>query len=310
MAPHPTHVLEVDGVRLRYGDHQALSDVSFSIKRGALAAVVGPNGAGKSTLVKAICGRMPIDGGAIMINGKRADARAARACLGVAPQRAALYDALTARENLICFARFAGVSKQDAIKRAQETLALIGMEAGGDTQARNMSGGMRQRVNIGAAIAHGPALVILDEPSANLDPQGVTEINGLIARLKQNGYGVLLITHDLSQAENLADTVVVMKAGRVCANAAPDALVASVFQDAVVLSVSSSDADALNALGFQPAGDDDQEWRKAFNCREKAFDALSALSAIAPAISSASVAAHTLEDAFSALVNNSGASST
>lgn len=210
--------LDVNQVSITYGDHRALDKVSLNVTQGCLTALVGPNGAGKSSLVKAICGRITVKEGSIAINGLNAASRGARKTLGVAPQQAALYNHLTALENLICFARQMGLSKQEAIQNANAVLSTIGMAQKGDVLVGRMSGGMRQRINIGAAIIHRPSLIILDEPAASLDPDGIEQINQLIERLKKEQFSILLITHHMEQASRLADIITIFQNGKLCAS--------------------------------------------------------------------------------------------
>lgn len=249
-------VLDVREVRLSYGNVQALDNVSFNISRGSLTALIGPNGAGKSSIVKAICGRIAFDAGQIEINGINIKERSARATLGVAPQRPALYDHLTAFENLFSFARQSGLPKSDALEHVESVLPIIGFDKSDRRLAKHMSGGMRQRINIGGAIVHRPTLVILDEPAAGLDPSALKQINSLIASLKNEGFGILLITHDMPQAAQLADQVTVLEQGKICAQGTPRQLVSKYFQNDIRLKVASTHASILERHGFQPDPDD------------------------------------------------------
>ncbi|MEO0879746.1 MAG: ABC transporter ATP-binding protein, partial [Pseudomonadota bacterium] len=235
--------LTVSNVSMAYGAHPALTDVSLSIAPGTLTALIGSNGAGKSSLVKAICGRAPIRSGTIEIAGVNAGARAARKALGVAPQRAALYDQLSAFENLVCFACQAGLKRDAARARAEEVLDLIDLKSARARRVCQISGGMRQRVNIGAAVAHHPRLVILDEPAASLDPAGVARINALIERLKSEGYAILLITHDMAQAAALADMIAVLEASRLIAYDCPKALIRRFCGEALTVSARVASCD-------------------------------------------------------------------
>ena len=252
----PSAVLQVDNISLRYGGQNgnyALNNVNFTVEPASLTAIIGPNGAGKSSLVRVICGRAAAQTGTIKIAQHHSHLPSARAALGVAPQRAALYDYLSTEENLICFARQSGMTHAFAEQRVETVLDLIGMGAFRKIRANRLSGGMRQRVNIGAAIMHEPALLVLDEPAASLDPDGITQINSLITRLKQSGYGVLLVTHDMEQAAMLADQVMILVDGRTIAAGTPADLIETLCGNSRSLSINGNAGDAakLSALGFE-----------------------------------------------------------
>ncbi|MGF1545296.1 MAG: ABC transporter ATP-binding protein [Parvularculaceae bacterium] len=221
----PAPVLEARSVCVDYGGRRALDGVSFDVAAGEVFGLIGANGAGKSTLARAAAGRATISSGEIRIVGAPAGGRAARAALGLAPQRPALYDRLTARENLVAFARQTGLSRATATSRATALLARVGAERYADVETRLLSGGERQRVNIAAALVHEPAAAILDEPCASIDPAGVKSFNELIADLAGDGIAILLITHDMAQAEEACDRVGVLVGGRMVANDRPRALV-------------------------------------------------------------------------------------
>lgn len=247
---------------MAYGNHTALDNIKLSVPSGSITAIIGPNGAGKSSLVRAICGREKLTAGSITIYGTDAQASTARANLGVAPQTAALYPQLTARENLVSFARQAGLSLNAARTRAIEVLELIGMREHSDVRAQAMSGGMRQRVNIGAAVMHKPKLVILDEPVSSLDPGGTQQVNRLICRLRDENFGVLLITHDMDQAMHLPDDLVVLKDGRVTAYGRPDSIVSLFCGTRINLFLTTPDRSLAEQHGFRLCPERPGCWRK------------------------------------------------
>ncbi len=300
--PRAPLALEVSGLRLDYGRLRALDDVSLATPCGGTAALIGPNGAGKSSLVRAICGRAAISKGTVRINGVDANSRAARRALGVAPQRAALYDQLTARENLINFARQAGAPIEAAVARAEVVLDLIGMAGAAHVRACRMSGGMRQRVNIGAAVMHEPALVILDEPTANLDPEGAAKVDALVGRLKSEGYGVLLITHDMDQARALADDVFILNAGRIIASGPPQEVIRELCGNGLILRFGCGDPAALRACGFRPETDCDGAWRLTVASDQEAAAAIAAIAAGGSGLSDLSIKPACLGDALAAAI--------
>lgn len=254
-------ILEVRGATFAYGARQVLRGASLSAHPGEILVLLGRNGAGKSTLVKAITGRIALAGGTVTVSG--ADPRktpAARAEIGLVPQQLAIYDKLTPRENLAVFGRLMGVA-QDRLGEAADTLlAHIGLSARRDDPVRGLSGGMKRRVNIGAALMHAPRLLILDEPTVGIDTHARREICDMLGRLRTDGLAVLLTTHDMAEAEALADRVAIMVDGQVMAIGAPEALMLDYFGARMEISVTAArplrcalaakELAALEAAGF------------------------------------------------------------
>ncbi len=245
-AARPLHVA---GASLSYGAFRALEDINLQVGAGEVYALVGPNGAGKSSLVKAICGRAVLASGMIAIGGARAGSADARRRIGVAPQQAALYDNLTAFENIACFARLAGVCAAESGERAAAALNLTGIASNNRTFARRLSGGQRQRANIAAAIVHAPSLLILDEPAASLDPEALAETNTLIERVRSENMAILIVTHDMAQADQLATRVGVMSGGRLVIEDTPAGLKARFGGDGLRVSIDADDI-AANSLAL------------------------------------------------------------
>lgn len=243
---HP--LLEVSRLCVKYGSRDALSEVSFSLDCGEILSVIGPNGAGKSTLVRAISGRTPPASGAVRVNGQDIAHSRARALLGIAPQNPALYGKLTAYENLVCSARQAGLTSREARASAEQTLELVRAERIAGIRAERMSGGMRARINIAAAIVHRPSLVILDEPAASLDPDSSQAINELIRLLSAKGFAVVLVTHDMKQAEDVSSRVLFLKDGAVLAYDTPAALRQNVLPTQTELTIKLNAGEALEPL--------------------------------------------------------------
>lgn len=292
----PTNALDVRQVSLTYGSFKALNKISLRVAPGSLAAVIGPNGAGKSSLVKAICGRADIDSGVIEISGVDSRRRAARLRLGVAPQRSALYAHMTAFENLACFGRQAGLSKVRANGRATAVLSMIGMDDDAGTLVSNMSGGMRQRINIAAAIVHEPALLILDEPAASLDPDGVQQINELIIMLKEGGYAVLLVTHDMNQAQVTSDQVIVLRRGEIVSAGPAQALISNACGEKVKLVIDRACAGELTANGFEQCPAQAHQCVKFLDCHSLIADEIASLQKKGVALHSLRIAMPDLND--------------
>lgn len=207
--------LEIDDVSVSYAGRKALQNVSLSASLGEILVLLGPNGAGKSTLIKTICGRMHRRSGRVQIAGRdparQSDARRA---VGIVPQQIALFERLTARENLVTFGRLMGLSARAARQRADLLLERVELGDRARDLVAALSGGMRRRINIAAGLVHSPQLLILDEPTAGLDAASKQGLVDLLRDLKKDGLTILLTTHDMDEADALADRVAILVAGR------------------------------------------------------------------------------------------------
>ena len=239
MTPGPTGpILQVDAVRHAFGPHQVLKGVSLEVRSGEIYALLGPNGAGKTTLVRAICGRIKPDSGEVRLVGRDpyVDGEA-RAALGLAPQALALYPQLTVLENLQTFASLAGLKGGAVAGAVERAMAVTQTAERARSLVRTLSGGYQRRVNIAAAILAGPKLLVLDEPTVGVDMQAREAIAEALRRLKADGVGVLLVTHDLDQAQRFADRVGFLRAGEKVLEGAPAALIADAFGDRMEVEV-------------------------------------------------------------------------
>ncbi len=225
-----SHLLNLDGIEKSLGGRQVLDQVSLSVAPGELVVLLGPNGAGKTTLLGTACGRIAPDAGQAHLAGgnPRRDV-SVRQSLGFVPQEIALYPYLTVRENLEVFGRMMGVEKSSLPGRIEEALAWSGLEDRAADRVDTLSGGMQRRLNIVASVLHRPTLVMLDEPTVGVDVNARERIHELLRRLRADGLGILLTTHDLLQATSLADRVVFLIAGQVRLEGAPEQLITAVF---------------------------------------------------------------------------------
>jgi len=209
-------VVRVRDLRKRYRrqDPWAVDGVTFELEPGQAFGLLGPNGAGKTTVVKMIAGLLRPDGGDISVFGSPPGEPRARAQLGFSPEDPDFPKFLRAAEVLDYFASLLGLDEADRRRRIPETLAFAGLE-GERRQIRQFSKGMKQRLGIAQAILGRPKLLILDEPTADLDPLGRRDVRALIESLKQSGVAVLLNSHLLSVVELVCDDVAIMAKGRV-----------------------------------------------------------------------------------------------
>src|ERR1700737_1620145 len=212
MAP----VMSVQDLRKRYRrqDPLAVDGVTFGLEPGQAFGLLGPNGAGKTSVVKMIAGLMRPDAGTISLFGTDPGNAKARSQLGFAPEDPDFPKFLRAAEVLDYFASLLGLDDADRKRRIPETLTFAGLESE-RRQIRQFSKGMKQRLGIAQAILGRPKLLILDEPTADLDPIGRRDVRALIESLKQSGVAILLNSHLLSEVELVCDTVAIMAKGRV-----------------------------------------------------------------------------------------------
>jgi ABC-2 type transport system ATP-binding protein len=222
-----TPALSAIGLTRRFGDRVALLDVSFELEPGELTAIIGPNGAGKTTLLSILAGALPASAGEVRLSDApeqpepqdRGHGRRAQRSIGWVPQEPALYSKLSVAENLSLFARLEGLrDPESAVSRMLDQTGL--RERRGD-QVGALSGGNQQRVNIAIGLLAEPAVLLLDEPSASLDPRQRARLWQFIGGLTKLGTSVLYSTHDLYEAEQHADRVLVLEDGRLVFSGGP-----------------------------------------------------------------------------------------
>ncbi|WP_290810120.1 ABC transporter ATP-binding protein [Halovivax sp.] len=208
-----------EGVTKRYGESVALDGVSLSIEPGEVFGLIGPNGAGKTTLVRALTGTLAPDAGDVRLLGVDPSG-VDRDRIGVLPQAFSPPNRLTARELLTYYAGL-----YPAARGPETVLADVGLTDAADTWYENLSGGQRRRVCVGAALVNDPDVLVLDEPTTGIDPAGRRTVWGLVEALAESGTTVLLTTHDMAEAERLADRVGLLADGEMVATGTPEALV-------------------------------------------------------------------------------------
>ena len=222
--------LAVKDLAHRYGTLEAVRGISFEVAAGEIFGLLGPNGAGKTTTLESILGLITPDNGRIEICGARSDAHAARARTGAVLQATGLQDKITPREAMNLFGVFhAAPLKTDAL------LARFGLTQKADAAFETLSGGQKQRLALALAFAGDPQVLLLDEPTAGLDPQMRREVQDHIRATKDNGRAVLLATHDMEEAERLCDRVAVIAGGHIVATGAPRDLMAGGSLEDVIL---------------------------------------------------------------------------
>jgi ABC-2 type transport system ATP-binding protein len=218
-------VLILREVSKNYGIVRAVDRVSLRVAAGEVVGLLGPNGAGKSTTVSLVTGLMRPDSGSVTI-GAAGDPMTAsvRRAIGFAPQELALYDTMSAAETVTLYARLYGAFRSR--RQVLEALDVVGLATRADERVGQYSGGMKRRLNLAIALVHEPPLLVLDEPTAGVDPQSRAHVRGIIRARAASGCAVLLTTHDMEEAEKLSDRIALMDHGQVQAEGTVDELIA------------------------------------------------------------------------------------
>jgi len=223
--------IEIEAVTKRFEDTLAVDNISLKIEKGELIGLLGPNGAGKSTLTKMVSGMLNPTSGIIKVGDYdiQKQAMKVKETLGVVPQEIVLYDYLNARENLAFYGRLYGLSGARLKTRIDELLKFTQLEEKAvKRHVSTYSGGMKRRVNIAAALLHEPQVILLDEPTAGLDPQNKHALWEIIENLKSQGKTIVLTTHMMEEAEQLCNRVAIMDKGKIIALGSPNQLVKKV----------------------------------------------------------------------------------
>jgi ABC-2 type transport system ATP-binding protein len=221
------NAIEVKNLKKFFGNLQAVQGVEFAAQEGEILSLLGPNGAGKSTTISMLSGLLtPNEGDAfIMGHSIRNKPEAAKASLGVVPQDIALYPDLSARENLEFWGKMYGLRGAALKARVDDVLDIIGLKDRQKDAVGKFSGGMKRRVNIGAALLHKPQVVIMDEPTVGIDPQSRRHILDNVVELNRQGMTVLYTTHYMEEAAELSDHIAIMDKGKVIAYGTHDELI-------------------------------------------------------------------------------------
>jgi len=213
-------VLAVSGLRKSYGDNEVVRGLDFQIRRGECFGLLGPNGAGKTTTVSMITGLVTPERGSVLVgdHALSGDTDGAKNRIGLVPQDLALYDELTARDNLRFFGSLYNLSGAALDGAMQQALDLVELADRARDRVKTFSGGMKRRLNLAAGLLHNPDILLLDEPTVGVDPQSRNAIFDNLETLKRRGKALLYTTHYMEEAERLADRIVVIDHGKVIAN--------------------------------------------------------------------------------------------
>jgi len=240
--------IEVDSVTKRFEDVVAVDNLSISVAKGELFGLLGPNGAGKSTLTKMISGMLNPTSGTIKVGNYSVqdESMKVKEILGVVPQDIVLYDYLNAKENLAFYGRLYGLSGRKLSTKIDELLEFTQLdEKAVKRHVSTYSGGMKRRVNIAAALLHEPQVILLDEPTAGLDPQNKHALWEIIEDLKKQGKTIVLTTHIMEEAEELCNRVAIMDHGKIIALGSPSQLVTKVKMENTITVVPDKTSPSL-----------------------------------------------------------------
>ncbi|MDX6424602.1 MAG: type transport system ATP-binding protein [Gaiellaceae bacterium] len=233
----------VQDLRKRYGDVQALDGVSFAVQEGEVFGLLGPNGAGKSTTVRSLVTLTTPDSGSASVAGYDVlrEQNAVRRVIGYVPQDSGIDELGTGRENLMLQGRVQGMSGKDLRARTETLLELVGISEAADRIVKTYSGGMRRRLEIALGLVHRPRVLFLDEPTTGLDPEARVVMWEEVSRLAQaESLTILLTTHYLEEADQLANRLAIVSQGKVVVEGTPGALKAGLRGDAVHVEVENA----------------------------------------------------------------------
>ncbi|CAA9587952.1 MAG: Efflux ABC transporter, ATP-binding protein [uncultured Thermomicrobiales bacterium] len=308
-------MIEARGLTRRFGQFVAVEGVSLRVPDGAILALLGPNGAGKTTTVRMLAGLLAPSDGAATVAGcdVRRDPAGVRARVGLVTDLPGLYEQMTLPDYLDFFGGIYGIEPATRARRIAELIDFF--ELGEHWQGRlaGFSKGMKQKVALARALLHEPAALFLDEPTSGLDPLGARAVRELIVGLKAANRAIILCTHDLDEAERLADEVAIVRRGRIVASDAPAALRAAATTDTLVrIELAAPHPGARAALDglpgatfAAPLGDGMSsliEYRTA-RPRETNPLAIARLTTVGAAIVTVTCATRTLEEVYAAALN-------
>jgi len=220
------NILEVSNLSKTFGNVEALKRVSFSIQNGEFYGLLGPNGAGKTTTINIISTISQPDTGYVKINGMdlKNHSIECKKSIGVVPQEIALYNELSAHENLMFWGSLYSLNYADLQNKIDETMSLMGLTDRKEDKIKTYSGGMKRRINIASALLHSPKILIMDEPTVGIDPQSRNLIFDVLEELHKNGMTIIYTTHYMEEAERLCDRIGIIDHGNIIAEGTIDEL--------------------------------------------------------------------------------------
>ena len=240
-------MFELQGLVKSYGPLRAVDGVSFTVAKGELYGLLGPNGAGKTTIMSMLSGLLAPDEGRILFDSidLAKEPLKVKAQLGVVPQEPALYENLSARENLSFWGGLYGLSGAPLKQAVERVLDLVGLKDRAGDPVKQYSGGMKRRINLALGLVHGPRAVLMDEPTVGIDPQARLNILEAVKQVAASGTTVIYTTHYLEEAEQLCDRIAIMDHGKILAERTLDELKSRVGGRDIVTVRGSFDTTAI-----------------------------------------------------------------
>ena len=218
------YILQIENLHKKYDNFQALKGVDLSIKKGEIYGLLGPNGAGKSTLIKTISGLEKKSEGTIIFEENEKNINKYKEHIGLLPQDLAIYLDFTAKENISFFCSLYGYKGRELKERVDKALEFVGLTDVKNKKAKEFSGGMKRRLNMGCAIAHSPRLIIMDEPTVGIDPQSRNHILESVKRLNEEGATIIYTSHYMEEVEELCNNISIMDDGKIIASGSKEYL--------------------------------------------------------------------------------------
>ena len=244
------NAIDVTDLHKNFGDVYAVQGVSFTVREGEVFSLLGPNGAGKTTTILMACGLLKPDRGDVLVKGQsiQRNPQEVKSYLGVVPQDIAVYEDLSARENMTFWGKMYGLRGSALHQRVDEILEVIGLEDRQKGRVGKFSGGMKRRLNIGIALLHKPQVIIMDEPTVGIDPQSRRNILDSIIGLNRAGTTILYTTHYMEEAQELSNRIAIMDHGKLIAMGTHQELVKIVGElDRIELGINTESPRLLEA---------------------------------------------------------------
>jgi ABC-2 type transport system ATP-binding protein len=244
-------MIQVRSVSKSFGNIKAVRNVSFTIDKGEIFGILGPNGAGKSTIVNILNTLVKPDQGDVIIDGVniKEDGVTIKLIMGVVPQEIALYEELTAYENLMFWGGLYDIPKPELRANVIKTLEIVDLSYRKNDRIKTFSGGMKRRINIACSLLHNPKILVLDEPTVGVDPQNRNHIFEVIERLNNEGMTIIYTTHYMEEAERFCDKIAIIDVGHIIAQGTLQELrKISEVKDLLTIKVADSDNDIISGI--------------------------------------------------------------
>ncbi|HEY3782431.1 MAG TPA: ABC transporter ATP-binding protein [Fimbriimonadaceae bacterium] len=247
-------MIEVSNLKKSYGSLVAVDGVSLTINKGEMFGLLGPNGAGKSTTISIMAGLLKPDSGTVKISGDDPISAAAKKRIGLAPQSLAIYERLTAEENLMFFGKLSGLGGPQLSERTTWALELAGLADRRKDIVGTFSGGMKRRLNLVCALVHAPEVVFLDEPTVGVDPQSRNFLFDTVEKLRDEGLTIIYTTHYMEEAERLCDRVAIMDQGKILAQGTVQELIGQFGAESTLIAEFERMPDSFVFAGAEVTG--------------------------------------------------------